>query len=114
MNKIRLAFLGFRHGHIMGMYESARKHPRVEVVAACEEHDATAAALRAGGQVQLTHSSYDDIYSNVDFDAVAVGDYFARRGEIIISDLYRFVRSRPDRKTRVTEAARRRLPARSA
>ena len=32
--KLRLAFVGFRHGHINGLYKSARQHPRVEVVAA--------------------------------------------------------------------------------
>ena len=37
--------------------------------------------------VQLTHNSYDDIWQNVDFDAVAVGDYFSRRGELIIAAL---------------------------
>lgn len=87
MSKIRLAFLGFRHGHVMGLYKSAKAHPRVEVVAACEEDDATAKTLRDAGTVQLTHGSYDDVYSSVDFDAVAVGDYFARRGELILSAL---------------------------
>jgi predicted dehydrogenase len=87
MKKIRLAFLGFRHGHVMGLYKSAREHPRVEVVAAAEEHDETAASLRGAGSVEFTHNSYDDVFSSVDFDAVAVGDYFARRGEVIISAL---------------------------
>jgi predicted dehydrogenase len=87
MSKLRLAFLGFRHGHIMGLYQSARKHDRVEVVAACEEHDVTVAALKSAGSVELTHASYDDTYSSIDFDAVAIGDYFARRGELVIAAL---------------------------
>src|SRR5688572_28262135 len=84
---LRIAFLGFRHGHIMGLYAAARQHPRVQVVAACEEDDATAATLRTDKTVGLTHDSYDSIFSSVDFDAVAVGDYFGRRGELIISAL---------------------------
>ena len=87
MNKIRLAFFGFRHGHVMGLYKSARQHPRVDVVAACEEDDATAASLKSAGSVELTHNAYDDIWQQVDFDAVAVGDYFSRRGELIIAAL---------------------------
>src|SRR3954464_3254051 len=87
MSKIRLAFLGFRHGHVLGLYEAAKKHPRVEIAAAVEEDDAAAKTLRDAGTVAFTHDSYDDVYSGVDFDAVAVGDYFARRGEIIISAL---------------------------
>jgi predicted dehydrogenase len=44
-------------------------------------------SLRDAGTVQFTHGSYDEAYSSVDFDAVAVADYFARRGEIIIAAL---------------------------
>ena len=89
MSKLRLAFLGFRHGHVMGLYKSARQHPRVQVVAACEEDAATADSLRSAGTFELTHRSYDDVCRDVEFDAVAVGDYFGRRGTIIIDALNR-------------------------
>jgi predicted dehydrogenase len=87
MGKLRLAFLGFRHGHVMGLYNAARQHPRVQVVAACEEDATTAASLKSAGTVELTHVSFDDLYKSADFDAVAVGDYFGRRGEIILRAL---------------------------
>ena len=87
MGKLRMAFLGFRHGHVMGLYNAARQHPRVQVVAACEEDEATAASLRAARHVVLTHRSFDELYKAVDFDAAAVSDYFGRRGEIIIRAL---------------------------
>src|SRR5215204_3801861 len=85
--KLRLAFLGFRHGHVMGLYRAAQDHPGVEIAAACEEHADTAASLKSAGAVALTHESYDDVFGSVDFDAVAIGDYFARRGKIIIRAL---------------------------
>jgi predicted dehydrogenase len=84
---MRLAFIGFRHGHIMGLYKGALSHPGVKVVAACEEDPQAAAALRAGGAVQLTHERMDDVLRDVECDAIAVGDYFARRGAIIIRAL---------------------------
>ncbi|MEO6435614.1 MAG: Gfo/Idh/MocA family oxidoreductase [Tepidisphaeraceae bacterium] len=88
MPKLKLAFFGFRHGHVMGLYKSALAHPRVQVVAAVEEDATTAASLRASGAVELTHDRFDDdIFDNIDFDAVAVGDYFSRRGEIAIRAL---------------------------
>jgi predicted dehydrogenase len=87
MKQLRLAFLGFRHGHVMGLYKSAREHPYVQVVAAAEEHEATAETLRSSGAVKLTHSRYSDVYRDVDFDAVAIGDYFGRRGELIVQAL---------------------------
>jgi len=84
---MRLAFIGFRHGHIMGLYKSACTDPRVKVVAASEDHEQTAGELKAAGSVTLTHSDYRQLLKEVDCDAVAVGDYFARRGEIIIAAL---------------------------
>jgi predicted dehydrogenase len=87
MNKIRLAFLGFRHNHVMGLYKSAITHPRVDVVAAVEEDPSTAQSLREGGIVRLTHETYDELYKQGGFDAVAIGDYFGRRGSLIIHAL---------------------------
>jgi predicted dehydrogenase len=81
MVKLRLAFLGFRHGHVMGLYKSAQQHPRVEVVAAMDE-DATAATA-----ANVSHGRYDDTIKSSNVDAIAVGDYFGRRGEIIIRAL---------------------------
>jgi predicted dehydrogenase len=83
MAKLRLAFLGFRHGHVMGLYQAALEHPRVEVTATCEEDEATRASLKNSGAVRFTHATYDDVFNTRDVDAVAVGDYFGRRGEII-------------------------------
>lgn len=73
----------------MGLYRAARQHPRVEVVAACEEDEATAASLRSAADVSLTHASYADVFETVTPDVVAVGDYFGRRGEIVIDALRR-------------------------
>ena len=84
---MRLAFIGFRHGHVMGLYKGAVAHAGVDVVAACEEDPQAAATLRAAGAVTLTHERMDDVLHDVDCDAVAIGDYFARRGEIAIRAL---------------------------
>lgn len=84
MVRHRLAFLGFRHNHVLGLYKSAAANPRVEIVAAAEEDPATAAALKQAGTVRLTHNSYEEVYRQVDFEAAAIGDYFARRGSLIV------------------------------
>ena len=84
---LRLAFAGFRHGHILEAYELARRHGDVEIVAACEEHAPTAEQLAAAGRVRRTHGSYDEMLAQADFDALAVGDYYGRRGEILIRAL---------------------------
>ena len=81
---MRIAFAGFRHGHILSAYKLARRHPDVEIVAACEDHGPTRASLKG---VDLTHGDYRRMLEDVDCDAVAVGDYYARRGAILIAAL---------------------------
>src|SRR5205807_663222 len=85
--KLRIAFIGFRHGHVMGLYHSARSDSNVEVVAAAEDDAQTIDALKHEGKIQLTHTDWRNLIERVPCDAVAVGDYFARRGEIIIAAL---------------------------
>ena len=66
----------------MGLYQAAQQHPRVEVVAAVDED---AEAARAAG---VTHGQYIDLLRHTpNLDAVAVGEIFGRRGEIIVKAL---------------------------
>jgi len=85
--RMKIAFAGFRHGHIMSLYSAAQSDARVQIVAACEEDAAVAASLREARQVLLTQESFDDVLATVDCDVIAVGDYFARRGALIIAAL---------------------------
>jgi predicted dehydrogenase len=84
---IRLAFVGFRHDHILGMYRHAGAAEGFEVVAACEEDAARRAELAAQGEVSITHDDFDDLLADVDCDAVAIGDYYAKRGGLAIRAL---------------------------
>ncbi|HEX8523656.1 MAG TPA: Gfo/Idh/MocA family oxidoreductase [Tepidisphaeraceae bacterium] len=84
---LKIAFAGFRHGHIMGLYNTCRNHPGVKLVAACEEDAPTRESLNAAGKVEIGHSDYQHMLETVDCDAIAVGDYFAKRGALIIAAL---------------------------
>lgn len=88
MDRVRLA-VGFRHGHVFSLYDLAQSRRDVEVVAACEEDEATRAQLAADGKVRITHSSYLEMLDAVPCDAVAVGDYFGVRGAQTIEALRR-------------------------
>ena len=79
---VRFAFAGFRHNHIMGLYDWADKSADVEIVAACEEHPETREKLAAAGKVRITHDSLDAMLDKVECDVVAVADYYGRRGQI--------------------------------
>lgn len=84
---LKLAFLGFRHFHIVDVYKRAAARDDIEIVAACEEDAASRDGVPA--PVELTHESFDDLLDNVDCDAVAIGDYYGRRGEIAVKALQR-------------------------
>jgi predicted dehydrogenase len=85
----RFAFMGLRHGHIMGMLKAATERDDVEVVAVCEEDAATRETLTADGTVKITHDSYAAAFDGAEFDVVAIGDYYSARGPIAIEALKR-------------------------
>jgi predicted dehydrogenase len=84
---LRLAFIGFRHGHILDLYRRALATDAVEVVAACEPDEATRQQLAMQGEVHVTHSDPARMLADVACDAVAVGDVYGRRGETAIAAL---------------------------
>jgi predicted dehydrogenase len=81
-----LAFVGFRHGHINDLYSRASALEEVEIVAACEEDAGTRDAMKEG-DIEITHSSYPEMLSEVECDIVAVGDYYGARGGRLIEAL---------------------------
>jgi predicted dehydrogenase len=101
---MKIAFAGFRHGHIESLYHAAQKRSDLTVVAACEDDEATRTAIiersnipttieesrRAeleANQVQLTHYTLDEVLEQVDCDIIAIGDYYSRRGSMAIKAL---------------------------
>jgi predicted dehydrogenase len=87
--KLRMAFAGFRHGHVFDLWKRARESDGLEVVAACEEDEAARAKVAADGSAAITHSDFRKMLDEVPCDAVAVGDYYAARGGIIEEALRR-------------------------
>ncbi|HYF00558.1 MAG TPA: Gfo/Idh/MocA family oxidoreductase [Planctomycetota bacterium] len=85
--KLKLAFIGFRHGHIFDLYKRARESDQIEVVAACEEDPAARAKVTADGAARITHDQARRMLDEVDCDAVAVGDYYGARGGHILAAL---------------------------
>lgn len=83
---LRIAFVGFRHGHIFSLYKLAQDREDVEIVAACEEDEDTRAGLEKQG-VTITHRSYAAMLADVKCDVIACGDYFAARGGRLIAAL---------------------------
>lgn len=89
MKKLRVAFMGFRHGHIFDAYNHLKERDDVEIVAACEEDETARKVLVAEGKARITHDSYRRLLESVECDVVAVGDYYGKRGSILIGALER-------------------------
>jgi predicted dehydrogenase len=86
---IRLAFAGFRHDHIMDVHARASVGHDIEIVAACEEDELARQSVARAGKVNITHQTIASMLEDVPCDAVAVGDYYGKRGAIIIDALKR-------------------------
>lgn len=88
MNKhFKVAFAGFRHGHIGSLLKNMKASDDFEVVACCEENEATRRSLATKGTVEITHERFADVLENVPCDVIAIGDYYAKRGSMAIQAL---------------------------
>ena len=81
---INLAFAGFRHSHILSLYNAAITDENVNIVGCFEQSPAESILTDA---VSLTYASYEEVLNDAQVDAVAIGDYYAKRGQMVIAAL---------------------------
>ncbi|NQT86851.1 gfo/Idh/MocA family oxidoreductase, partial [bacterium] len=84
---LKIAIVGMRHGHITALIGHAEAHPDTEIVALCEEDEETRLQLVADGRTPPPFDSLDTLLAEVECDAIAIGDYYAKRGVIAIKAL---------------------------
>ncbi len=84
---MNIAFAGFRHSHILGLYKTATENPEVNIAYCYEQDDKTKAELQKTTEIKFNCDSYDEILKDSTVDAVAIGDYYGIRGKLIISAL---------------------------
>ncbi len=84
--KHKVAFAGFRHGHIETLYKRILSDPEFEIAAGCEENEEAAEAAKFRG-IKINYSSFETMLKNADFDILAVGDYYGIRGKRAIAGL---------------------------
>jgi predicted dehydrogenase len=85
--KTRFAFAGFRHVHILDLLTGVEERADTEVVACCEEDAAAREDLAAKGRVKITHTDFATMLREVECDVVAIGDYYAKRGTLVLAAL---------------------------
>ncbi len=90
-NPLRLAVMGLRHGHINSLLSAVQLRDDVVLVGACEEDEATRSNLSESQLALLSgcplFGSFQEMSQGPEYDAVAVGDYFGKRGSIVIEAL---------------------------
>ena len=85
MHKIAVA--GFRHPHILSLFQDIAATPECRIVGCCEEDAATRAGLAERPECKIDHTDYAAMLRDLDCDIVALGDYYAKRGAMAIAAL---------------------------
>lgn len=83
---MNIAFIGFQHGHIFGLYQKCKEHPNVTIAGAWEPLPEYREAAEHKG-IELTHEDYHDFFNMKEVDAVAIGVHYGGRGKIAIEAL---------------------------
>ncbi len=84
---MKFSFAGFRHGHIHALLNLVKSTPGLEIVGAFEDDLPTCESLEKNKAAVVTHHDFDAMIAETECDAVAVGDYYGRRGALIIKAL---------------------------
>ncbi len=83
---MNIAFAGFRHSHIFGLYNTAKETDGVFITGCFEEdEDARKTAEKSG--IEFNYNSYSEVLNDAKVDAIAIGDYYGKRGRMIIDAL---------------------------
>ncbi len=83
---MNILFAGFRHSHIMGLYNMAMENPNVNIVG-CYEGDIKNSIVADNADINFNFSSYEEALKDASIDAVAIGDYYGIRGKMVIEAL---------------------------
>lgn len=81
----KIAFAGFRHIHIFDLYRRVLDHPSLELTALCEENAGLSLLPEKG--LQPTHTRFEALLADGNFDTVALGDCYGNRGRQAIAAL---------------------------
>ncbi|MDD6176052.1 MAG: Gfo/Idh/MocA family oxidoreductase [Firmicutes bacterium] len=84
---MNLAFAGFRHSHIFALYRMALKNPDVNIVGCFEADDPARMQAEEALGAKFQYASYEEILNSDEIDAIAIGDYYQKRGSMIIEAL---------------------------
>lgn len=87
LEQIHLGFAGFRHGHIYDLYDLAKsKTEQVKICGAWEDFPESIEQAKEKG-ITITHKTYASMLEDENIHAIAIGNYYGARGEMVIRAL---------------------------
>lgn len=84
---MNIAFAGFRHSHILGLYQAAVDNAEVTIIGCCEENAREREKIAEKLGIAFNYNSYEEVLNDEKVEAVAIGDYYAKRGKMVIGAL---------------------------
>lgn len=84
---INLGFAGFRHEHIYSLYNIAGESKNVNIAGAWEDFEEAKKSAETDLNAVFTYESYREMLSDSRLDAIAIGNYYSARGQMIIDAL---------------------------
>lgn len=82
-----VAFAGFRHSHINGLYEEAKKNENINIRYCYEQDEMARKEATNKLNIDFNVSSYNEILIDKEVEIIALGGVFAERGEMAIQAL---------------------------
>lgn len=86
-NDMNIAFAGFKHQHILMLYSEALSDQEVSIVGCYEEDCLVKDEIEKEYNANFVYGSYEELLSDINVEVVAIGEYFARRGQMVIEAL---------------------------
>lgn len=84
---MNLAFAGFRHSHIYGLFNSAKNSERVKITGCFENYLPAKTDAKEALDTDFNYNSYDEIINDSSVEAIAIGDCYGNRGNLAIEAL---------------------------
>lgn len=87
MKKINLAFAGCRHGHIFSLLNLAKENPDINLCGGWEEYEPDRETAIKEHNLEFRYNTYEELLADSTIDAVAIGNYYQARGQMVIDAL---------------------------
>lgn len=84
---MNIAFAGFRHSHIYTLYDMAVENKNINIIGCFEENNEAREKAKTDKGIDFNYATYEDVLCDKSVEAVVIGDYYGKRGKVIIEAL---------------------------